>query len=447
MAEANHTQETWDAQIGVSPAGGTLAEDWWTDFGDGALDAAVDTALANNFDLMAAAARVQAVAAQARAIAGDRLPQVNAGLDLSRSRQNFIGLPIPGAPEVLPITSERHTLGLNLSWELDLWGRLEAQEQAAVARLESSDADYAAARLSLAGQTAKAWLAHREALAQRGIAADLADNASDQREYALNRFQTGGPADLLHQSDAGLSLAQSALPAAEQQQRIWRRQLTTLLGEYPRLGAEENAGLLPTLGEPVPAGLPAQLVARRPDLVSLEARVREAYATSRAADASLYPSLSLTGAFGTTSADLGDLLDADFKTWNLGASLTAPLFNGSALEAQAQAAESMAHAAELQFAQALLRALAEVEIALDNERLIQERLEELEVQVAAHQARLATAMQRYQAGVGDAGLVYATRAEVLRAQSSRLSAELLLLTNRIDLYLALGGGFQNPHQR
>jgi NodT family efflux transporter outer membrane factor (OMF) lipoprotein len=440
-------QQEWDALHVTADPAAVLAEDWWTDFGDADLDEAVGTALANNFDLMAAAARVQSVAAQARAIAGDRLPQVNAGLDLSRSRQNFIGLPVPGAPEVLPITSERHTLGLDLSWELDLWGRLEANEQAAVARLESSDADYAAAKLSLAGQTAKAWLAHREAIAQKEIASALASNAEELKAYAQLRFENGAPADMVHQSAAAAAAAQAALPASDQQAQIWGRQLATLLGEYPTLGRNTDGATLPPLPGPVPAGLPATLVGRRPDLVSLESKVRSAYASSRAADASLYPALSLTGAFGISSAELGDLLDADFKTWSLGASLTAPIFHGGALEAQAEAAESLAHAAELQFAQALLRALAEVEIALDNERLIQERLTELETQIAISRNRSATAQQRFQSGVGDAGLIYTTRADVLRACSSRLSAELLLLTNRIDLYLALGGGFQNPHQR
>ncbi|MGB0952794.1 MAG: efflux transporter outer membrane subunit [Planctomycetota bacterium] len=426
------------------PADAFLATDWWTSFEEPALDAAVETALANNFDLMAAAARVQAVAAQARAVAGDQLPQVNAGLNLARSRSNLIGLPIPGAPDVLAVTNDSHNLGLNLSWELDLWGRLEAQERAAIAELESSEAAYQAVRLSLAGQTAKAWLMAREANAQHGVAVEQLANAEDLLRYARNRFSNGGPADAVHQAEANVAAARSALPATEQNLRTWQRQLVTLMGQYPEVATAPSGAALPALPGPVPAGLPTELLQRRPDLAEAEAEVRSARATSKVTHASLYPSLALTASGGTASNDVGDLLDGDFKIWSLGASLTAPLFHGGALEAQAEAAEAVALAAELSFAQHYLRALAEVESGLDNEGRIQQRLGELQAQNASLNARLTSLEDRYRGGVTDASQVYASRGELLQSHSSLLSAELLLLTNRIDLYLALGGGFENP---
>ena len=436
----------WDSSP-TATVEGFLAEDWWTAFGEPGLTLSINTALENNYDLMAAAARVQAVSAQARAVAGDRLPHVNAGLGLSRSRTNLIGLPFPGSPDVIPITNSNFNLGLDLSWELDLWGRLEANENAAIARVEASDADFAATRLSLAGQTAKAWLARTDALAQLEIAHEQLLNAEAQLEYWELKIRLQAAADALLQAEAAVAQARAAIPAATEQFEMWDRQLSALMGGYPTTNPEGVVAQLPNLPGPVPMGLPADLIKRRPDLVSAEASVREARFSSAAADASLYPALSLTGSGGTSTNEFQDLLDFDFRTWSLGASLTAPIFNGGTLRAQADATEKMAIASELQFAQNLLRALAEVENALGSEVQIQARVTELRHQVQLLMKRTSNTENRYQAGVGDAFSIYQQRADALRAKSSLHSAELLLLSNRIDLYLALGGGFQTPPQR
>jgi len=440
-------QQKWDTGDASMDSSAMMGEDWWTDFDQPDLSLSIRTALESNYDLMAAAARVQAVSARLRAVAGDRLPQVNAGLGLKRSRTNIIGLPFPGSPDVLPITNNNFNLGLDLSWEIDLWGRLEASENAAIANLTASDADYAATRLSLAGQTAKAWLARTDARAQLEIATAQQQNAQEQLSYWQLKLRHQSVADALLQAEANLALAEAAIPAATEQLEMWDRQLATLMGGYPSRSKEDMVSSLPTLPGAVPLGLPADLIQRRPDLVSAEAKVREARFSSEVADASLYPVLALTGSGGITSNELVDLLDFDFRTWSLGTSLTAPLFHGGTLSAQAEAAEKLAVASELQFAQSLLRALAEVENALGSEAQIQARIGELEQQLEALQRRSANSESRFQAGVGDAFSIYQHRADALRAKSSLHSARLLLLTNRIDLYLALGGGFQTSPQR
>jgi len=446
VEELTTAEQPWEANHSQS-ADAVLNQDWWSAFERPSLNLAVSTALANNYDLMAAAARVQAVAAQARAVAGDRLPKVNAGLGLSRSRTNLIGLPFPGSPDVLPITNNNHSLGMDISWELDLWGRIAASENAAIANLQASDAEYAATRLSLAGQTAKAWMMRADAAAQLDIAQAQLQNATEQLAFWKLRFKNGGSADAVHQAQASLSLARAAIPAATEQLQLWQRQVATLMGGYPSHASELNPAALPQLPGPVPAGLPAGLVHRRPDLVRAEAKVRQARFTSAAADAALYPTLALTGSSGLRSNALKDLLDYDFRTWSLGASLTAPIFHGGTLNAQAEAAEKLTVASELQFAQSVLRALAEVENALGSEDQIQTRVVQIEQQLAALQQRTSNTETRYQLGAGGPSSIYLQRAEALRAASSLHSARLLLLLNRIDLYLALGGGFQLPAPR
>lgn len=445
--EISSSQEKWDAGRSSADSKVRMEEDWWTAFDQPDLNLSIRTALESNYDLMAAAARVQAVGARLRAVAGDRLPQVNAGLGLKRSRSNLIGLPFPGSPDVLPITNNNFNLGLDLSWEIDLWGRLEASENAAIANLTASDADYAATRLSLAGQTAKVWLARTDAHAQLKIATAQQQNAQEQLAYWQLKLRHQSVADAFLQAESNLALADAAIPAATEQFEMWDRQLALLMGGYPKRSMQDQVHELPDLPGPVPLGLPADLIQRRPDLVSAEAEVRAARFSSEVANASLYPRLALTGTGGTASNELTDLLDFDFRTWSLGASLTAPLFHGGTLSAQAEAAEKMAVASELQFAQSLLRALAEVENALGSETQIKMRIAQLNQQLDALERRTANSENRFQAGVGDAFSIYQHRAEALRAKSSLHSARLLLLTNRIDLYLALGGGFQTPPQR
>lgn len=415
---------------------------WWTSFEDPQLNAAVEAALLDNFDLQASAKRVEAVSAQLRIAAGDRLPKLNAALDMRRSRSNLIGLPFPGASDVLPVTNNSHGLGLNLSWELDLWGRLAATENAAIATLEASEADWQAARLSLAGQMTKVHLQFAEASQQVSLARELLSINQAQRDHLRERFQNGSSADALLQAEAAVASAQANVVAATQRQQTLERQRALLQGGYPEV--QEDSSTWPTLPQlpgPVPSGLPAQLLERRPDLVAGAAQMRASRFQSEAADASLYPSLAITASGGTSSNELGDLLNGDFKVWSLGASLTAPLFHGGALNAQADAAEAQAQATGLAFVQQVLRAYAEVEIALDSEQLIEQRLEQLIAERSTLMERADRATKRFESGVGPTGSVYQTRIALVQSASNLHATQLLLLINRVDLYLALGGGF------
>ncbi len=437
----NNLEQAWQSE-NASTSTELIQQDWWTSFEDPQLNTAIEAALLDNFDLQASAKRVEAVSAQLRMAAGDRMPKLNAALDMRRSRTNLIGLPLPGAGDVLPVTSNSHSLGLNLSWELDLWGRLAATENAAVATLEATEADWQAARLSLAGQMAKTHLQYAEASQQLQLAQELLSISEAQHDHLRERFQNGNDADALLQAKAAVASAQASVVAATQQQRTLDRQRALLQGGYPSTQSDPSAWPnLPELPGPVPSGLPAQLLERRPDLVASSAQLRASRFQSEAASASLYPSLAITASGGTSSNELADLLDGDFKVWSLGASLTAPLFHGGTLNAQADAAEAQAQATGLAFVQQVLRAYAEVEIALDSEQMIQNRLEQLVAERCTLIERADRATKRFESGVGRADSVYQTRIALVQSASNLHATRLLLLINRVDLYLALGGGF------
>jgi NodT family efflux transporter outer membrane factor (OMF) lipoprotein len=434
--------ESWAAEI--EPASTPAAAEWWRSFEDPELTRLVDAALEANRDLAAAAARVEAAAAQARIAGADLAPQVAAALDGSRSKRNFIGLPIPGSTgSVLSTTTTSYNAGLSVSWEADLWGRLRAGKGAAAAGLAAAEAELAAARLSLAGQTAKAWFGLAEAGLQVELVETTAANRKLSREQIERRYRAGlrGPLDLrlARSTEAG---AEAQLAVQQSRRAAAARRLELLLSRYPAASATAPA-TLPPLPAPVPAGLPAELVGRRPDLAAADRRLAAAGLRISQARAALYPSLRLTGSSGALSDELGDLLDSDFSVWSIAASLLQPIFQGGRLRAGVELNEARYREASNLYAQAVLRAFSEVEAALTAERLLRLQVAALETAATEAAAAERLAQDRYRRGVGDYLAVLAAQAQALQAASQKLSASRALLDTRVDLHLALGGGFDS----
>lgn len=422
----------------------TASGPWWQDFAAEDLDRTIQAVLTNNYDLHEAAARVRSATAVAEAVAGRNNPQLGAAFDNSRNRSVLIGLPIPGAPNPFSTTSTTHQLGLDLSWEVDLWGRLDADERAAVADMETSLSNLEGAQLSLSGLAGKAWLGVLEAREQEALAQAQLKNAQGLLAHLQRAYQQGGSSAPLREAEASVAAAESALTNTLQQGAVRERQLALLLGtasqdrsQYlPPIGAT-----LPALRAAIPVGLPATLLERRPDLQAAEATLRAADARLASAQRALYPSLRLTAGGGTKSNALGDLLDGDFSVWSLGAGLTAPLFQGGTLRANVAANEAASEAAAWSFAHSVLAALMEVETALVNEQALQQQSAQLAAQAEAEQRGLQQAERQYRQGVGPAVDIFRARATWLRTQSQERSLLLMLLQNRIDLHLALGGSF------
>lgn len=417
-----------------------LADGWWRAFGDPALDRVIVQALEHNRDLQAAAARLEA-AASARAIAGSgALPQLDLGLDGNRARRVFVGFPF-GSGGVPSSTSTTLSLALNMRWELDVWGRIKAGEQAAIADLQATAADAAAARLSLTGQVCKAWFAAVEAGQQLRLAEATALTFRQTAEDVRDRFRRGvRPAVDVHVALTNLSNAEASIALRREQFDESRRRLELLAGRYPAARIA-TAAALPDRMPAVPLGLPAALLQRRPDLVAAERRLAASGCRVDAARAALYPRLSLTAGGGTTSEELEDLVDTDFRVWSLGANLLQPLFHGGALRAdvaqnRARLAESLAR-----YGGALLLAFSEVEDALATEARLAERSRSLTA-AAMHAGRAhELARDRWQRGIADFLLVADGQRQSFQSESARLAVERQRLDNRVDLILALGGGF------
>ncbi len=417
---------------------------WWSSFKDAQLDSLVAEVLWRNYDLAAVAASLDAAAARARIAGADVWPTLDLGLSGARRKQNFIGLPIGppgGGGAVLSTTSNSFGLSASSAWELDLWGRIRAGKRGALADVQAAAADLEAARLSLAAMTAKAWFGASEALLQVRLAQTTSDSYGRTGDWVRDRYDRGLRSSL----DLRLALANAASAAAttalrEQLLDVATRQLEIILGRYPAAAIALQDSLFP-VPPPVPAGLPSTLLLRRPDLIAAERRLVAADARLAEAWRAQFPRLGLTGSAGTSSSELADLLDNDFSVWSVAGNLLQPLFQGGRLRAGVDLAAAGVKQAAAAYASRLLQAFAEVESALAAEQLLARR--EHQQAIAAEQSVAARqlAEDRYHAGLEP----YVT---VLEAQRRGLVAESLLLAirrqrldARVNLHLALGGGF------
>ncbi len=429
---------------------GEPQKEWWSSFNDTVLDYLIEQAIEENWSLRAAAARVERAAAQAKMAGADLRPTVGAGMTVLRQKQNFAGSPIGdflGLPpgEVPSFTTTNTGLSLETSWEVDLWGRLRAGARAAVAELQAAEEELRGAKLSLAGQVAKAWFAVTEARLQVELAASSAESFRTVADQIRSRYEQGlSPSVELRLALSNMEAAEALSAARREQLDRTVRQLEILLGRYPggSLPEELDSGELPRLPGAVPTGLPAELISRRPDLVAAERRLAATDQRTAQAKRSLYPRLTLTASGGWATEELGDLLDGDFGVWSLVAGLAQPIFQGGRLRAGIDAAKATGQEALAGYANAVLLAYSEVESALAAERQLVER----EIHLASSAEQLIAARRlaedRYRSGLGNYLTVLESQTRALSAQIELLDARRSLLDNRIDLHMALGGGFE-----
>jgi NodT family efflux transporter outer membrane factor (OMF) lipoprotein len=413
---------------------------WWTSFGDLELNEAVHEALTHNYDLQASAHRVRAAAALADIAGADRLPSVGLNGQASRNKVVFTGIPGPGGG-VLTNTASNYGVSLDVGWEVDLWGRLGARAQAAGADADAVAFDYEAARQSVAAQTAKAWFAWQGTRLQAELARSTVESFDQTNDVVLRRFRSGsGSAFDVRSSQAELAGARALLELRSEEVERVERQLELLLGRYPS-GDVEAVVELPTVGTTPGAGLPSELLLRRPDLRAAELRLRSADHALYEARASLYPQLNLTGSVGRLGPEADDVFDPDFNVWSIAAGLFQPLYQGGRLRANVDFSEAGVQEALSIYASTVLTAFSEVEtnLAVNDMLARQEGFEAGAVENAGEAYELA--LGRYSAGLDDIVSLLLAQRRSIEAQARLLNIRQRRLESRVDLYLALGGGF------
>jgi len=381
------------------------------------------------------------------AIAGaGSYPRLDGQLDGNRSQRNFIGFPFGSeGPGVISSTrSNSFGLSMNIAWELDIWGRIRAGKRAALAELEASEAEFRATQLSLAGQTAKIWFGLVSAQEQVDLAGEALEIFTQTEEIIRGQFEEGigeNTAAQLQLSLADIENAKANLQLRQEQLMRTRKQLEVLLGRYPEGKLPARSYLPGTPGIP-PAGLPAELLDRRPDLVAAERRLASADKRVLQAKRSLLPAITLTGSYGTSTPDLEEVLNSDFSVWSFAGGITQPILEGGRLRATVKLREAEQDELLANFQQTALNAFSEVEQALGAEKMLREREAALRRSVGHSRDALERARDDYAGGVGDVLTLLQAQQQLIQAESSLIDARRTRLENRVDLHVGLGGGFE-----
>jgi multidrug efflux system outer membrane protein len=406
---------------------GPAVNGWLAEFKDPQLEALVREAIANNPDLRVAAARVEQAAGHARLAGAALYPQVSL---LAR-----------GGGAMSGDSSGLEGVGVFATWELDLWGRVRAGRESAQLQYQSAVLDAEFARQSIAALVAKSWFLATEARLQRGVAEEMAGAAERLVGLAQDRLRIGKGDEY----DLALARAnvQTFRDSARQLDLAYRqalRSIETLVGRYPAAAVEVPPQLAAKL-PPVPAGVPSELLERRLDVVAAERRVAAAFYRTEEAKAARLPQISLTAAVTSISSDLFVLKDRDNPVWSAGASLLAPLYLGGALQSQVEIRTAEQKLAVAEYGRVGARVFGEVENALSSGFTLDERAAILAQAVAENERALELANVRYRVGSGDLRAVQQQQLAVHAARTARLRVQSEQLVQRVNLHLALGGGW------
>lgn len=419
---------------------------WWTSFDDPVLAQLVDRALAANLDVEVAGARLRQARASLRQAQGSALPSVSASGSASRSVGN------DGSTYVDPTTGQTisrggdttvYRAGFDASWEADLFGGIRRSIEAARANAEASEANLHFAQVSVAAEVGLNYLNARLAQAQLDIARRNLASQDETVQIVGWRVQAGLVSSLdLEQAKQLRANTAATIPTLETNYNSALNRIAVLLGEAP--GA---VNVLMTRPEPVPlppeavgAGIPAEIVQRRPDIAAAERTLASETARIGVAEAELYPALRLSGSFSGSDTSLSDLPSA--MIGNLVSSITAPIFNGGQIRAQIEGQRASADAALATYRQTVLTALEEVENALTSLTAAERREREVIAAADAAENAVLLARSQYQAGLIDFQALLESERSLLSSQDSRATARANRATATVQLYKALGGGWQ-----
>ncbi|MCX4164420.1 MULTISPECIES: efflux transporter outer membrane subunit [Paraburkholderia] len=412
----------------VSSAAAPAPALWWHSFGDPVLDGLIEDALKTNNDLAAAAIRVYRAQLQAGLSDTNLTPNVTLGANGNVSR-------------TLDTHQENRASNLtgSLSYELDLWGKLAAQRSVARWEVEATVADREAVRLTLIGTTAS--LYWQTGYLNQQIALGDANIAYAEQTLALvrSRYAAGAVSGLdVAQAEQNLS-AQRAAQTQLIQQRTESRNALAILFDRPPQSVAAEPNTLPDQPLPgVQAGLPADVLGRRPDLRASEFRLRESLANVEITRTSFYPTFSLTGSLGTSSASLERVLQNPVATLGLG--LTLPFIQWNTMQLQIKVSKTQYEEAVVNFRQKLYGALSEVENALSKRVQLDQEAEQRTLSLAQAQRAETLARSRFKAGATGVQPWLDQQQRLRDAQSTLALNQLNRLNNQMNLYKALGGG-------
>lgn len=421
--------------VGADREAATLG--WREFFPDQRLQALIAAALQNNRDLRTAALNIEEARAQYNITGADRLPNINGTASAARART-----PAVQSPTGQPFVANSYQVGLSMaSFELDFFGRVRSLNQAALSSYLATEEARQSVQISLISQVAQAYLAERSFAEQQMIAQQTLDSRQSDFTLAQKRFDVGVASSLdLSLSNTLVQSARTSLATLKRQRAQADNALTLLVG-----GRVDDLPPTTTLSDQniiadIPAGLPSDLLTRRPDIRAAEQRLLAANANIGAARAAFFPRISLTAAFGSVSNTLGGLFDSGSGAWSFSPQLTLPIFDAGRNRGNLTLAEVRKNMAVVTYEKTIQTAFREVADALVGRETLTDQVEAQEAFLKATQERADLTNLRYSNGIASSFDRLDAQRELFSAQQALIQARQLRLTNSIDLYRSLGGG-------
>ncbi|TDF82421.1 efflux transporter outer membrane subunit [Pseudomonas sp. H9] len=411
---------------------------WWKQFDDPVLNQLVSQSLQGNRELRVAFARLKAARAIRDDVSNDALPTVT-----SRASSELGKGQIPGQTDDR-VNSERYDLGLDMSWELDLFGRIQRQLEASEAQQDQAQADLQQLQVSLIAELVDAYGQLRGAQLREKIALANLKTQQDSRGITETLRDAGVGNDLdVVRADARLAQVEATVPQLQAEQVRARNRIATLLGQRPdALSVDLAPAQLPAIAKALPVGDPGELLKRRPDIRSAERQLAAATANVGVATADLFPRVSLSGFLGFTAARGSQLGSSAAQAWALGPSITWAAFDLGSVRARLRGANADAEGALANYEQQVLLALEESENAFSDYSKRQQRLLSLLRQSEASRKAAELASVRYREGTVDYLVLLDAERERLSAEDAQAQGEVDLYRGIVAIYKALGGGWQ-----
>lgn len=429
--------ENYPAEAAGKLSNSTSEIGWREFFPDPRLQALIATTLANNRDLRTAALRIEEARAQYNVQSADLLPTLNGNASAARTRTPA-SLTSSGKQTI----SGNYQVGLGISaFELDFFGRVRSLNEAALNQYLATEDARTSVQISLIAEVAKAYLAERAFAEQQDLAQKTLESRASAHQFARQRFEVGASSALdLRLSETLMLSARAALATLARQRAQAANGLTLLSGKAPGgLPPPQSLSAQQIVTE-LPAGLPSELLTRRPDIRAAEQRLKAANANISAARAAFFPRISLTAGLGLASNSLSGLFESGSGSWSFAPQLVLPIFDAARNQNNLTLAEVRKNLAVADYEKSIQIAFREVADALVARGALDEQIEAQRAVLDAQTDRLRLADLRYQNGVASSIDVLDAQRELFAAEQALVQARLLRLTNAVDLYRALGGG-------
>ena len=437
------TPQQWPGEYAKDP----IPEQWWKTYGDPVLDSMVDEALSYNADLRLAIARVDEMRARLGISRADQYPGVSATGAAARNRSSQDSA--AGVPAGVDPVNDNYRATLGVAYEIDFWGKYRRASEAARADLLGAQANREAVRLTLIADAVQAYFNLRALDAQLEVTKRTVSTRLASTALQRLRFEAGVASEFdLRQIEAQAAQAQALQPDIERRIAQQENALAVLLGRSPRLivgQALDRGTAIDAITSPpaVPAGLPSDLLERRPDLRQAEQQLIASNARIGQAKAAYYPSISLSGFLGGESATLSNLFNAPARIWQFSASAAQTVFDAGRIGSQVDAAQARERQALAQYQLAIQNAFRETLDALIAQRKARETSEAEQRRAEALDRALTLAQLRYDNGVSSLLDVLDVERGLLDAEINRIEAKRAQLAATTDLFKALGGGWQD----